>query len=177
LESFNDALANWISQNHSYAGGASAIMRERYHPEVVARSIWKFTGKCWLTTDDMYSQPQRIEFLDSIRGLAALFVLLGHTLGAFDWPASFVAKAHWPFISICLRVWKRWPCFLFLSGYVLSKPYVGNRRLLCISSANILPPTAHSYLAALVFRFLLSVFFAKVSVFSSCNTNRRRQNA
>ena len=31
------ALARWISQNHPRANGAAALMRERYHPEVIAR--------------------------------------------------------------------------------------------------------------------------------------------
>jgi peptidoglycan/LPS O-acetylase OafA/YrhL len=72
----------------------------------------------------MYSPSKRIEFLDSIRGLAALFVLLGHTMGAFDWPASFIAKAHWPFIAILSAGVEAVAMFFLLSGYVLSKPYV-----------------------------------------------------
>jgi peptidoglycan/LPS O-acetylase OafA/YrhL len=72
----------------------------------------------------MYSQPKRIEFLDSIRGLAALFVLLGHTQGAFAWPAWFYLPAHWPFISIFTSGAEAVAMFFLLSGYVLSKPFV-----------------------------------------------------
>lgn len=71
----------------------------------------------------MYSQPKRIEFLDSIRGLAALFVLLSHTISAFEWPASFVAMANWPFISILFSGKEAVAMFFVLSGYVLAKPY------------------------------------------------------
>lgn len=81
----------------------------------------------------MYSQPKRIEFLDSIRGLAALFVLLGHTLAAFAWPAAFYVPAHWPFFSILFAGQEAVAMFFVLSGYVLAKPYVesgsGTRKL------------------------------------------------
>jgi peptidoglycan/LPS O-acetylase OafA/YrhL len=72
----------------------------------------------------MYRQQQRIEFLDSIRGLAALFVLLGHSVGAFEWPALFSAPRNWPFISILFDGKAAVAMFFILSGYVLSKPYV-----------------------------------------------------
>jgi peptidoglycan/LPS O-acetylase OafA/YrhL len=72
----------------------------------------------------MYSQPKRIEFLDSLRGLAALFVLFSHTLGAFAWPAAYVAVAKWPFINILSSGSAAVAMFFILSGYVLSNPYV-----------------------------------------------------
>lgn len=37
----------------------------------------------------MYSESKRVEFLDSIRGLAALFVLLSHITGTFAWPPAY----------------------------------------------------------------------------------------
>jgi peptidoglycan/LPS O-acetylase OafA/YrhL len=74
----------------------------------------------------MYSQQKRIEFLDSIRGLAALFVLFSHTVGAFGWPESFYAPMNWPFISILFNGKEAVAMFFVLSGYVLSKPYVEN---------------------------------------------------
>jgi peptidoglycan/LPS O-acetylase OafA/YrhL len=74
----------------------------------------------------MYSPAKRIEFLDSLRGLAALFVLFGHTMGAFAWPASFLAVAHWPFLSILSQGKQAVVMFFVLSGYVLAKPYIEN---------------------------------------------------
>jgi len=32
-----DAIARWIEQGHPKADGAAALMRQRYHPEVVAQ--------------------------------------------------------------------------------------------------------------------------------------------
>jgi peptidoglycan/LPS O-acetylase OafA/YrhL len=72
----------------------------------------------------VYTQPKRIEYLDSLRGLAALFVLVGHTMGAFDWPAHYVFIAHLPFVSILSSGVEAVAIFFILSGYVLSKPYV-----------------------------------------------------
>jgi peptidoglycan/LPS O-acetylase OafA/YrhL len=72
----------------------------------------------------MYAQPKRIEFLDSLRGLAALFVLLSHTIGAFEWPSSYFAVIQWPFLSIFFNGKEAVAMFFVLSGYVLSKPYV-----------------------------------------------------
>ena len=71
----------------------------------------------------MYSQPKRIEFLDSVRGLAALFVLLSHSSAAFEWPASFLALISLPFISILFDGKEAVAMFFVLSGYVLAKPY------------------------------------------------------
>jgi peptidoglycan/LPS O-acetylase OafA/YrhL len=72
----------------------------------------------------MYSQPKRIEFLDSIRGLAALFVLLSHTMSAFQWPVSYFGVSKSPFISILFNGKEAVAMFFVLSGYVLSKPYL-----------------------------------------------------
>jgi peptidoglycan/LPS O-acetylase OafA/YrhL len=72
----------------------------------------------------MYSQPKRIEFLDSIRGLAALFVLVSHSYGVFAWPTSYFAIINWPFVSILFNGTEAVVMFFVLSGYVLSKPYV-----------------------------------------------------
>ena len=72
----------------------------------------------------MYSESKRVEYLDSIRGLAALFVLLFHTTAAFDWPANFFAVLRWPLVSIMFNGHEAVAMFFVLSGYVLSKPYV-----------------------------------------------------
>ncbi len=72
----------------------------------------------------MYSESKRIEYLDSVRGLAALFVLLSHTIGAFDWPAALSAPGRWPFTSILFAGKEAVGMFFVLSGYVLSKPFV-----------------------------------------------------
>jgi peptidoglycan/LPS O-acetylase OafA/YrhL len=74
----------------------------------------------------MYSETKRVEYLDSIRGLAALFVLLGHTIGAFGWPPADVACLKWPFISILSDGIGAVAMFFVLSGYVLSRPYVSS---------------------------------------------------
>ncbi len=37
FEDLTAALARWISQGHPRADGAAAVMRERYHPKIVAR--------------------------------------------------------------------------------------------------------------------------------------------
>jgi hypothetical protein len=118
----------------------------------------------------MYSQPKRIEFLDSIRGLAALFVLLSHTIGAFAWPASFFAMARWPFISILFDGKAAVAMFFVLSGYVLAKPYVEIVPAPTQDfSANILSAPVHPHLASVVFRLCRQHFCPKVSVLAAGN--------
>jgi peptidoglycan/LPS O-acetylase OafA/YrhL len=73
----------------------------------------------------MYAQPKRMEFLDSIRGLAALFVLLSHTAAAFAWSSNCLNILNWPFFHIMWDGKAAVAMFFVLSGYVLSKPYVG----------------------------------------------------
>src|ERR1700722_15491374 len=75
----------------------------------------------------MYSEPKRVEYLDSIRGLAALFVLLCHTVSAFVWPASYGFIMNLPFIHILVDGKEAVAMFFVLSGYVLSKPYLSAR--------------------------------------------------
>ena len=72
----------------------------------------------------MYTETKRVEYLDSIRGLAALFVLLSHTIGAFDWPPAYFAVTRLPFVSILFNGKESVCMFFVLSGFVLSKPYV-----------------------------------------------------
>jgi peptidoglycan/LPS O-acetylase OafA/YrhL len=72
----------------------------------------------------MYSQPKRVEYIDSIRGLAALFVLLSHTGGAFAWPDSFAKTQSLPFVEILFDGKAAVAMFFVLSGFVLSRPYV-----------------------------------------------------
>lgn len=72
----------------------------------------------------MFKQPQRVEFLDSIRGLAALAVLLGHSLASYKWPLGTVwffnlPLAHSPFDGKAAVA-----MFFVLSGFVLSRPYL-----------------------------------------------------
>lgn len=67
------------------------------------------------------AKPQsRLEWLDSIRGLAALVVLIGHVGGAFAWPgwtrhlnAMFDGR-----VAVTM--------FFVLSGFVLALPYIGH---------------------------------------------------
>jgi peptidoglycan/LPS O-acetylase OafA/YrhL len=72
----------------------------------------------------MASASNRIEYLDSVRGLAALFVLLSHTAGEFAWPTAYAAAESLPFISIIFSGKEAVCMFFVLSGYVLSKPYL-----------------------------------------------------
>jgi len=66
-------------------------------------------------------EPARLESLDSIRGIAALAVLLGHTVGAFVWPN------HWtrfPLLNVLFDGRSAVTMFFVLSGFVLAKPYL-----------------------------------------------------
>ena len=72
----------------------------------------------------MYTPSKRIEYLDSIRGLAALFVLLSHATAAFVWPECYTKVWTVPFISICFDGPGAVAMFLLLSGFVLSRPYI-----------------------------------------------------
>jgi peptidoglycan/LPS O-acetylase OafA/YrhL len=71
-----------------------------------------------------YSQPKRIESLDTIRGLAALAVLLGHTLGTFAWPDSMVFWARFPLANMLFDGRSAVTMFFVLSGFVLSRPFL-----------------------------------------------------
>lgn len=81
-----------------------------------------------------YYKPGRIESLDSIRGLAALAVLLSHTLGTLEWPSS-LSWRFLPFINIMFDGRSAVAMFFVLSGFVLARPYFApagqtSRRLL-----------------------------------------------
>src|SRR3982751_1870787 len=65
----------------------------------------------------------RIEALDSIRGLAALAVLLGHILNTVLWPGN-ANWASYPFINIFFDGRPAVTMFFVLSGFVLSRPYL-----------------------------------------------------
>ena len=71
----------------------------------------------------MYSPPKRIEFLDSIRGLAAMFVLLFHS-SIFYWPEGFYDFIHFPIINVFFDGHAAVVMFFVLSGFVLSRPYL-----------------------------------------------------
>ena len=76
-----------------------------------------------ITARRMTKQPQRIEFLDGIRGIAALSVLLGHSFTSFKWHPAIVKffdlpLAHMPFDGKAAVA-----MFFVLSGFVLSRPY------------------------------------------------------
>jgi len=48
----------------------------------------------------VYTKSKRIESLDTIRGLAALSVLFGHTMGVFDWPNSLASWTRFPVVNM-----------------------------------------------------------------------------
>jgi len=72
----------------------------------------------------MYSETKRLEFLDSIRGLAAVAVLLSHTIGVFKWPTGFCNFIELPGINIFFDGKAAVAMFFVLSGFVLSRPYL-----------------------------------------------------
>ncbi len=76
---------------------------------------------CSRPTETPYTKPQRIESLDSIRGLAALAVLLGHTVGSFTWPVGWIQL---PILNIMFDGRSAVTMFFVLSGFVLSRPYL-----------------------------------------------------
>ena len=71
----------------------------------------------------MRAESQRLEYFDSIRGLAALAVLLSHSL-IFAWPTTVWAFIHAPFVSLAFNGKQAVVMFFVLSGYVLARPYV-----------------------------------------------------
>jgi hypothetical protein len=100
----------------------------------------------------MDTETKRVEYLDSIRGLAALFVLLCHTTKAFDWPPAYWTLINWPFIYILFDGKAAVVMFFVLSGYVLSKPYVTSADTPPQNfPANLLSPSLHPNLDSLVF--------------------------
>jgi peptidoglycan/LPS O-acetylase OafA/YrhL len=74
----------------------------------------------------MYNQPKRIEFLDSVRGLAALAVLLFHSM-IFEWPKGFMNFINLPVVNILFDGHAAVVMFFVLSGFVLSRPYLNSQ--------------------------------------------------
>jgi len=66
----------------------------------------------------------RIGALDSIRGLAALFVLMGHARGVFAWPLVYTCWTGWPLLSILVDGRSAVTMFFVLSGFVLARPFL-----------------------------------------------------
>ena len=64
----------------------------------------------------------RLEGLDSIRGLACVAVLLGHTAGIANWDISYT---RWPLINNIFDGRSAVTIFFVLSGFVLSLKHVG----------------------------------------------------
>ena len=77
----------------------------------------------YVPTAPPYAKSKRLDSLDSIRGLAALAVLLGHTVGAFSWPADWTRL---PILNILFDGRSAVTMFFVLSGFVLSRPYLGS---------------------------------------------------
>ena len=100
-------------------------------------------------------QTKRIESLDSIRGLAALAVLLGHSIGVLAWPM----KLTWislPVINIFFDGLSAVTMFFVLSGFVLSRPY---------TSADRQQPTRDLYIPTFFIRRFTRVWIPWFCVF------------
>lgn len=67
--------------------------------------------------------PRHLVEFDSLRGIAALAVLLDHTLLVFHWPMS-LPWVNWPGINILFNGVGAVTMFFVLSGFVLSWPFV-----------------------------------------------------
>jgi len=70
------------------------------------------------------ASSHRLQSLDSLRGLAALFVLIGHTLGVFQWPAAYVNWSQWPLLNMVADGRSAVTMFFVLSGFVLARPFL-----------------------------------------------------
>ena len=112
------AKADRLCQQPPPASWSNAII-----PQSSPGDTSKFIARCWCRETEMYSQPKRIEFLDSIRGLAAVFVLLYHSL-SFQWPSQVVTLINLPVINIFFDGKAAVAMFFVLSGFVLSRPYL-----------------------------------------------------
>lgn len=66
----------------------------------------------------------RIEFLDSIRGLAALAVLLSHGVGVLVWSPAIPNIIRIPLLNAAFDGKAAVAMFFVLSGFVLSRPYL-----------------------------------------------------
>jgi len=82
---------------------------------------------------------RHIPCLDSVRGLAALSVLLGHIAGSFEWPWIVRLFSETPYLNIPFEGKSAVTMFFVLSGFVLSFPYVqhsgrgmGVEKILCM---------------------------------------------
>src|SRR5262245_334732 len=64
------------------------------------------------------AKAQRLEWLDSIRGISALVVLIGHLAIAFEGPALQKAFYSWFDGRVAVTM------FFILSGFVLTRPYL-----------------------------------------------------
>jgi peptidoglycan/LPS O-acetylase OafA/YrhL len=76
----------------------------------------------WRNRLASYQKPQRLEYLDSIRGLAALAVLLSHSF-LFQPPPRLDRFLLLPFINIPFNGKEAVMMFFVLSGFLLSRPY------------------------------------------------------
>lgn len=87
-----------------------------------------------LTNKDGVSKNLRIHKLDSIRGIAAFAVLIGHCVGSYDWKRPLpdgVASLEEIVIALVSVLWDGSSAvvvFFILSGYVLSLNYYSNRQ-------------------------------------------------
>ncbi len=120
---------------------------------------------------DSSSLAEHLFELDSIRGLAALAVLMEHITSAFDWSLD-TSWIRWPLINALFDGGAAVTIFFVLSGFVLSRPYVRRGETTPRSLA-----TASFYTRRVTRVWLpwLAVFFLslliKVTVFTAPDTS------
>jgi peptidoglycan/LPS O-acetylase OafA/YrhL len=114
-----------------------------------------------LKTDSSVSYPARYPALDSLRGLAALSVLLGHFLGTYDINNPLVQIVRKTPIFMLCEAEAAVYLFFILSGFVLALPYVTKDKSVPLLSFyvkrvfRIYPAFAFSIIMALIFQHYL----------------------
>ena len=101
------------------------------------------------------ASSQRLESLDSIRGLAALSVLMGHTMAVFHWPAAYVNWMGWPLLNMAVDGRSAVTMFFVLSGFVLARPFL----------ASPPPPGKTIYIPAFYLRRIIRIWLPWFFVF------------
>jgi len=84
-------------------------------------------------------ETPRIEYLDSVRGLAALIVVVGHVAGSYGLPGGWEARFHQTPLRLLWDGYAAVSMFFVLSGLVLSKKYFRRPSGQSASAPDLLP--------------------------------------